>query len=597
MVEDLPVDPVAFLRRYPPFDRTTPAVMGRIAASLRMRYVPAGEKILEEGGPVNATLWVVRKGIVRLERHGEIRELVEPGECFGFPSLIAGGSPQLDATAAEDCLVYAIPDHAFRLLLEEPHASRFFMDGLTERLRAGSRGDDDGFSGFLGLRLRDVATHAPVFVPADTTVGEAARRMREQRVGSVLVDSDPPGILTERDLSARVLAAGRGPDTKVDEVMTAPVLTVPPETPVLEALLLLTERRIRHLPLRDESGIVGFVSATDLVRLQARDPLSLLRRLQGGRLDVAHYRDEILQTVDRLAKSGIGAVAIARLIASMNDALVRTVTAEVEERLGAPPARWAWVVYGSDGRREQCLPTDQDNALIWEDGPAEHAAYFEAFADHVVARLIAAGFPECRGGYMASRWRGPESWWRERFQSWLRTPHPQSILDANTLFDLRVAAGTLDLEALLEEKQAAAREAPFLKALAESCVALELPLGFFHQLRAGSEGLDLKRGIVLIVTLARLFSLASGGREVGTLARLEEAAGSLGNSDAATLAEAFSFLLGLRLEHQLRRVRGGHEPSGKVALSELNSMERRFLKEIFTFLRQAQSALPQRFGF
>lgn len=421
--------------------------------------------------------------------------------------------------------------------------------------------------------------------------------MRAEGVGSLLVDASPLGILTDRDLRSRVLAEGLGPETPVAAVMTQPVITLGADASSLDALLLMSERRIRHLPLVEEGAVVGLVAASDLVRAQARDPLSLLRRLEkGGPLPGRSYPDEVREAVVHLAEAGVEACAIGRFVAALNDALVRRVLARVEGELGPAPLPYAFLVYGSDGRREQMLPTDQDNALVWADpepgAEVKVRAYFEAFADRVVLELMVEGFPACPGGFMANRWRFPLNEAESLLRSYLDAARRENLLEACTLLDFRVAGGELPLDRLEKVRSEAAEAKLFLRLLAADAAEWKLPLGWLGGLREGEAGFDLKRGILLIVSIARLFALAAGEGGGGTLERLEAAKKTLGEADAGTLAEAFRFLTGLRLDEQL----GGRAQGSRVRLAALNAMEKRFLKDVFSFLHQLQAALLQHFA-
>jgi CBS domain-containing protein len=332
-----------------------------------------------------------------------------------------------------------------------------------------------------------------------------------------------------------------------------------------------------------------------LALLEASDALAILRRLEQGDAAPGGYAQAAREAVRYLREAGVEAPQIGEAVAELNDALARLLLRRAEAELGPPPRACAFLVYGSDGRREQLLPTDQDNALVWAGGEGgEEAAkgYFEALADRMVEELQVAGFPPCPGGYMATRWRFPLAEAEELFAGWLERPRPEQVVDICSFFDFRVAAGELDPKPLQEIRRRAAGAKRLLRLLAADAAEMRLPLGWLGGLREGEEGFDLKRGILLIVSLARIFALEAGSTEVGTLRRLRDAEGTLGKSDAETLAEAFRFLVGLRLDEQL----GGHAHGSRVELAELNAMEISFLEDVFHFLQRLKAALPQRFA-
>lgn len=445
--------------------------------------------------------------------------------------------------------------------------------------------------------LGEVCRRPAIAIAATATVGEAARLLRREGVGALLVAAEPPGIVTDRDLTRRVLAEGKGPETPVAEVMSRPVHQLDAAATLLDAQLVMAERRLRHVPVTEGGEVVGVVSASDLLRLQANDPLSLSRRVEEGRLPPGGYATEASQLVRHLRASGVEAPRIGLAMAALADGLVRRLLRQAESELGPPPRPYAFLVYGSEGRREQLLPTDQDNALVWAEGAAGEddgavEGYFAAFAARVVEGLIAAGLPECPGGYMATRWRFSLTAAEATLRAFLERPRAETVLDACTLFDFRVAGGELAIEPLARLRSEAREARHFLRLLAADAAGFKLPLGWLGRLREGEGGFDLKRGILLIVAVARLFALAAGSPAVGTLDRLEAAEATLGESDARTLAEAFRFLVGLRLDEQL----AGHGRGSKVKLAALNAMEHQFLEDVFAFLHDLQNALPQRFA-
>ncbi len=605
-----PVDPRVFLAQHAPFDAIPAAALDAIEGALEMRYAAAGEHLLSRGGAISDALWIVRKGLVHLERDGEVLEVVAPGECFGYPSMVSGSAPQRDAVAAEDCLLFRVPLPVFERLLDEPGAARFFLEGLTERLRATVAGAPQG-ARELVVPLREIASRRLVTIARGATAAEAAARMKTLGLGSLLVAEETAevselprhavdGIVTDRDLRDRVLAAGLAPETPVAEILSAPLAVLELGATSLDALLAMSSQSLRHLPLLEGERLVGLVSASDLARLQSRQPLSLLRRIRRQPLPelLPHYARDARRAVAELSRAGVEATHLGSLVATLNDTLAARLLAAATEEIGPPPVPFAWMVHGSDGRREQLLPTDQDNALAWREAPGADptgcAGWIERLATHMVEGLLAAGFPRCPGGYMATRWHDPVGAWEQRLAGWIAVPRAEVVIDLCTLLDLRHVGGELDLAPFAELRREAGRSRHLLRRLAEELVNWSLPIGLFGGLKEGEAGFDLKRGSLLIVGVARLFALEAGGAAQSTLDRLVEAEPVLG-ADAATLAEAFRYLAGLRLEHALVAT-GDVTTSHRLHLAELNTMERRFLKDIFGFLHQLIASLPQRFA-
>ncbi len=440
----------------------------------------------------------------------------------------------------------------------------------------------------------------PVTVPAEVTVLEAARTMRDEGVSSVLLASDPPAIVTDRDLRNRVLAAGLGPTTPARDVASCPVRTVPHGTPVYGAWQVMLEHGIHHLPLERDGRIVGVVTSTDLMRHHSHGPILTFKKVERMRSREAlrTYGTDVAQMVATLVRTGLPATHIARLVSHLNDALVRRLLVWAEKDLGEPPCPYAFLVFGSEGRFEQTLLTDQDNALVYRDADEPTRSWFRRLAHKVVADLVAAGFPPCPGGYMATNHAGSLSEWVDRFGSWIDTPKAEAVLAAGIFFDYRSAGGGLDLSPLAEVVGRARRNAPFLSQLARGAVAFRPPIGAFRRLELENGGVDLKKGgIAPIQGLARVWALDAGARATPTVDRLRAAtaAGLLDPESAEALEEAYVFLLGLRLREQIRALSEERAPGNHVAVDALSPSERRHLKEAFLAVRNAQKDAISRY--
>jgi CBS domain-containing protein len=269
-----------------------------------------------------------------------------------------------------------------------------------------------------------------------------------------------------------------------------------------------------------------------------------------------------------------------------------------EQELGPPPCPYAWIVFGSEGRQEQILLTDQDNALIYRDDTPQACQYFSQLAQQVVNGLIQAGFPPCSGGYMATNWLRPLKEWKQLFKSWVETPEPQALLEASIFFDLRAVYGALNIDSLDKILLNAGKNALFLAHMARNALGFQPPLGFFRRIVEEEGGVDLKKGgLMPIVNLARLYALAAGAPARSTLARLEAIKhnSDLGKDKAEILIEAFHFFLHLRLREQLRTYQAGRLPGNRVPLDALLPLERINLKEVFLAIREIQNLTGQAF--
>ena len=444
---------------------------------------------------------------------------------------------------------------------------------------------DAGELSLFVRRVRDLL-HGPAATCAPATSVADVAGLMQRGTGVVVLDPDgaPLGIVTDRDLRARVVAARRdaGATAAVD-VMSSPVVTIEAGEFAFEALLEMTRREIHHLVVVD-----------------------------GGRL-----AGDVTGLVKRLVEDGGRAGDIARIVAELNDRIVARVLAQAEAALadrgqGTPPTPYGWLVFGSEARREQTLRTDQDNGLVYADPSPElapaAARYFAGLADEAIAGLLAVGFPPCPGGAMASnpRWCQPLATWSGYFREWLARPSPEHVLAASMYFDLRPVVGAPELGAALAAlvQSEAPRHRRFLTVMAADVVDRRLPLGPLGGLRVPRSGehrgtLDLTgAGGLQLVGAARVHALELGLLETGTAERFVAAGGHglYTQAEVTEVVDAHGDLLRLRLVHQLACLREGRAADNRVSVRDLSHRDQLLLQEALRTVGRVQGKLRERFA-
>ncbi len=578
------LDPATYLRTVPPFDALPAELYERAARALDVVYFPAGARVVRAGGQPLEHLHVIRKGAVRIERDGQTVQLLEEGELFGYTSLLSGEAT-LDVVVHEELVAYRVPAEEFRRLLRDPRFAGHFAAGMAERLKASLRHPPATAFRWSDLAL-DVASllRRPArWVEGTATVQQAARVMRDEQISSVLVRGDPAGIVTDRDLRDRVLAEDLGPATPVTRVASSPLLSVPAATPIFAAWRSFLDGGVHHLAVERDGDVAGVLTSSDLLRHSARGPVAVLRHVErlSGREALPGYAAQVASMAADLVAGGLDAVAIAGFVARINDVLTHRLLRWAEAELGEPPAPYAWLVFGSEGRMEQTLLTDQDNALVYADAGAGRRAWFQAFAERVNGDLERAGFPPCSGGHMARNEHGTLSEWKAKLDACVDEPSPH---DAELYFDLRRVGGHLDVSPLEASIARVARSGTMLHFLAREALGFGPPGALVLRLRGEASVVDLKRhGLIPLVFLARVHGLEVGSPARSTPDRIAAArrAGLIGEDTAAVLAEAFRFLLALRLRVQLGALAEGRPPSNQASLARLTPLERSRLRDAF----------------
>ena len=419
------------------------------------------------------------------------------------------------------------------------------------------------------------------------------------------------GIVTEQDLTGRILALGRDPRTPIGELARTLPAGISSDRTAADLLLSMLESGIRHVPVMDaRRRLLGVVSDVDLLALGWREPLQLRSRIESATNvpAVAAAGLDLPRTVVDLVNDGADPIDVGRMVTLMIDALTQRFISLAVERLGTPPVPWAWLMLGSAARREQAVITDQDHALAFDLGgePLEEVdGYFLELARAVTSGLEEAGIPRCHADVVAENrsLRRPLDHWVTAFTEWMDDPGLESGRQASILFDQRRSAGPLEAERTLDPVLASAATRPrFIARLAKQAVDVPSPPIRRRALAlvardSGEWAFDVKReGLTPIVNLARSYALEAGVAEAGTLHRLSSATarGRIDEQARADLAEAFRLMWRIRLEHHARCVADGQQVDDVVDGHSIGSLSRAQLVEACRIIRHEQRSLRRR---
>jgi CBS domain-containing protein len=599
----VPVDDIAdFLGSHPPFDRVGTDDVARVASVTEIESDPAGKTIFSQGaGPVEY-LWVVRAGSVEIVHNGRVLDLLGPGEMFGHASMISGLPTGFEARAGEDMLSYRIPADVVRPLLARPDVLRFVARSIIDR--AGGRDREPS----VDPVQRHVATlirTPPVLCRADEPIREAAKRMTAGGSSAVLVRSGGTlGIVTDRDLRSRVVAAGLSPDAPVSAIMTTPAYAVTGDRLGGEVLLDMLERGIHHVPVLTAAGEVqGVVDDTDLVAAESRKPFLLRRAIDQASTvaELAALSAGLGEMTVALRDARVASEHVAAVASVVLDALTRRLIELAVAGAGSPAVPFTWFALGSLARREAVPSSDIDSALGWHDGADDPTVrgYVARVAEAVESGLRACGRqPDSRGATASSPLfaRSIQAW-RAAARKLNEDPtREQAIILVSVIVDSRpvwAADGPADV---LWEARA---QPDLLRLLARLALSFRPPTGFLRDFVVEHSGerkgqLDIKHGgLIPIVDLARWAGMAAGVAGASTAERLRaaEAAGTLERSQARALAEAFDFIFALRLDHQVEQLRRGEEPDDFIDPTTLNPLARSYLRSAFRAIASVQSGL------
>ncbi|WP_302480352.1 MULTISPECIES: putative nucleotidyltransferase substrate binding domain-containing protein [Pseudomonas] len=618
-----------FLQRFPPFNQMEHAHLAFLVEQCQLRFYGQGESIIKPAdGPVEY-FYIVKQGRVIGERQHITRPGTETtfeittGECFPLAALIGERATRTEHLAGEDTFCLQLNKPAFIKLFALSSSFRDFalrgvsslLDQVNQQVQQKAV-ETLGTQYSLNTRLGELAMRHPVTCSPDTPLREAVKLMHEQQVGSIVAVDEhkaPLGIFTLRDLR-EVVANGNGDFSEaIERHMTCSPFFLSPDHSAFDAAIAMTERHIAHVCLVKDQRLCGVVSERDLFSLQRVDLVHLARTIRSAQRieQLVSLRGEIGQLVERMLAHGASSTQITHIITLLNDHTVCRVIELTLAEKGDPGVPFSWLCFGSEGRREQTLHTDQDNGILFEARDAAQAAEIRGkllpIAQQINQSLAQCGFSLCKGNIMAGN---PElclsrAEWARRFAAFIREATPENLLGSSIYFDLRVVWG--DEKGCAQLRRGILDQVGdnrlFQRMMAENALRNRPPVGRFREFvlarKNGEKAtLDLKvQGLTPFVDGARLLALAHGIETNNTLERLRQLVEKqvIERLDGAAYEEAYHFIQQTRMQQHQIQTRENLPWSNRVDPDSLNHLDRRILRESLRQAQRLQSSLALRY--
>jgi CBS domain-containing protein len=622
---------VQFLETHLPFSKMARKDLEFFAERARLGYFPVGSIIVDPTAGVAEYLHVIQRGHVRVRNPnapGE-HDVRGVGECFPAAALAAHSAGTRWFEATEDVFCLMLPRADFDALRAR---SPEFQEFCTEALATLVQHSLDQLRNHFSQRATEQQTlleplnalvrRDPVYCDRATTVRDALRRMSAEGVRTIVVVDEgrrPQGIFTLTDLMDRVVLSDVPLTAPVSDVMSTNLATLDGLSTAQDGIAAMASRGMHQLLVVHGGELTGVVSERDLFGLQRVTMRNVTQAIRQARDVPALQRcaTDIAALADNLVAQGAAAEPLTHTITALNDTLTLRLFDLLLPEIGLDGIEWCWLAVGSEGRREQTVATDQDNAIVFRcaesDVPRTRDALL-GFARAANAALARLGFPLCTGNIMASN---PDCCltleeWHGRFAAWMREPTPEALLGANIFFDFRPLAGMSSLADELRRwlEDTAGENRLFLRMLVANALQVEPPLGWIRTFRT-DEGeyagtLDLKtHGTRIFVDAARAFALALGIGETNTSQRIRLAGRRLHREEREITAtvDAYHFLQLLRLRAQRGDVgfegEGAERPRqarNRLDPYTLNELDQRMLRAAFQQARALQTHLDQAIG-
>lgn len=621
-----------FLKEYEPFNFLSYDDLISITNSIRVINLEKHKSLFQINDKLHDCFYVVASGVIHLTIISDAEETLlnkcYAGDIFGLRPFFAKNNYQMTAKAREESIVYAIPITTFKpFVAQNQEVLTFLLESFaintknpsdsknSGKLLSDSAGYSDNQSDMLYFQSLNY-NKTPLKISLNSTIKETAQLMTENLVDSALIieQNFPIGIVTDSDFRSKV-ATARFPMTHtVDKIMSSPVITVVENISVAEAQLVMLKHDVTHLCVTfdgtDKSDIKGIISEHDLVVAQANNPGILLKELKRSQSpkDLKQVRDKLSEIIQASINKNIPLVHINNIAGEITLAIIKRAVELAILDLGSPPARFAWLSIGSQGRKEQLLLTDQDSILVFEDVIADKYRdvkdYFIKLAKKTNATLEKSGFPYCPNSHMASNllWCKSLTDWTKQYNSWMNTPGENSNEISSVFFDYEMAFGELKLEDAITEiiLKNAKNNVLFFDYLGNDTLNKPAPLNFFKKFNVEEVGenkgkFDIKtRALMPLIDGARMFVLSNNIKGINnTYLRYKQLAitDPKHSETYINCAEAFLVLSKFRTLEGLK-----NDSSGQfIDLEELSKIDKEKLKNALAPMKELEEMIKDRF--
>lgn len=621
-----------FLKDFPPFHVLSKNDLMVIAKNVKVIYLENEQYIFKQGEESHNHFYIVNDGAIGLCRE-EFHDLVDKcdeGDIFGLRSLISKDSYSLSAKAIEESIIYSISsDLLEEIINRNTEANKFLIASFATNTRNPYSKKNKGKlfanidvlqkneSGFTEVLSADYSKN-PITCGLKTTIREAAKTMTTKRVGSIIItkNNKPLGIITDKDLRTKIATGAYTVDQKVSEIMSSPVITYPEKITIAEAQIAMLQHRVTHLCITKngtpDSELVGILSEHDIIVVRGNNPSVILKEVKRAHTveDLKLINNKTQHLLKVYLEQKLPIFFVSKIVSTINNTITQKVIEITLNKIKKEiPTSFAWLALGSQGRSEQLLLTDQDNALVFENVNKEDYTktkeYFLNFGKIVTESLHTIGFEYCPADMMASnpKWCLSVNEWENQFNNWITKPSEKKIMLSTIFFDFEKIYGNDQLVSDMTSiiYQSIHKYEIFLNYLGLNALKNPPPLSFFRNFLVENGGehkdqFDIKaKAIMPLVDAARLLTLATGLEKVNNtvlrfkkLAELEPQNKDLYES----CINSFKILL------RFRTIQGlAHEDSGRyIDIHSLNKVDRLKLKGCFKPIKDVQELIRVRFN-
>ena len=605
------LEQTSFIKQIHPFENLTKKQLDKFAQSLDIVYLKKDELIQEEQSePKN--LYFIIKGLVQEKSGDEVLSIYSKNEVFDTISLIENFSKNRFVTAQET-ICYSLPRELFiKTLHENPHLESFFFQSISQKLNANMDNEKNKeLANIMLAKVKDANVHRAVIVPFETSIFNAVKTIKKEKVPTLLLKDkeDEIYIVTDSDFREKVILNRMDFDEEVGKISNAGLKYVNENDFLFNAQLLMTKHGLKRMVVKNDEGlIVGIIDQISLSSFFATHTFSV-----SNEIDKAESIEELklasqsfIKIIKSLNAKGVKVDFISKLINQLNRKVMHKLF-----NMTAPKKlinNSCLVVMGSEGRGEQILKTDQDNALIISDNCEISDEEILKFTTTYTETLVDFGFPRCEGNIMVSNeyWCRRQKQFKDQIYTWITKPSADNFMNLAIFYDAIVASGDRGLLTELKEYifKIGSTSKSFFMHFAKIIMDFDVPLGFFDGFVFDSNDkehkneIDIKKGgIFIIVQSIRTLALENKLLRANTIKRIKELEklGVLDEEFASEITQAFNFLLTIKLKSNLEKLDSGQKIDNYINPENLSTMEKDLLKDSFKIVNKLKKKLENHY--
>jgi CBS domain-containing protein len=605
-----------FLSNIEPFSFLPEKEIKHIADLIQVELFNEKKILFRQGISKLEKIYILKEGTA--ERFYEaidkniITDALHKGEIFGGISILLNESVAIRSLEIQDnTSFYTFPKNVFISLCDKYEDFKYYftnifgkrmLDKTYSSIIAKKRSDKELSLQFFSNSISSVIRRNVLFCSANNSIKDAAILMKQHRCGSILIKQSGRfiGITTDQDFRNKVVADELKISNPISDIMSSPLISIQEHSSVFEAFIKIVKAEIKHLAvINNENDAIGVISNSDLINAQGKLPFLFIKEINKAvsYKEISKKQKQLPQSISTLINEGAKAQNINNFVTAITDAILEKLITFAIDELGPPPVKFAFMVMGSEGRKEQTLKTDQDNAIIFEDVNEEELesvnAYFLKLGEHVCNMLDKTGYDFCKGNIMAKnpKWCQPVSIWKKYFKEWIYNASPEALLQISIFFDFRLGYGDSNLVNELRQYlfDILGNGKGFFKYMAANTTHFRLPIGFFGNFIVESKGefkntFDIKKPMMLVVDFARIYALQNKISATNTMERLEllYKKNVISEADYNDISHSYSYMMNLRFINQINGIiNEGAEPNNNINPKTLSRIEQQTLKEIF----------------